>query len=202
MAQSLSVTISDINKDLKKKESQFAKAINATTSDFGRRGQGWVSQEVRKVYGTDLKTIKSTYKGFKKDGKIKVGGVKIDNIKLIYNGRLLTITHFKMTPKVRPSGNRPYQVKAEIIKGARKVVNKAFLAEGRGGATLAWRRVKASGGYKGKGNQYPSRYPIRPIKTVSVPQMVSSKRTQPAIQKRIGEELTKRWEHNVSRFNK
>ena len=80
MAQSLSVTISDINKDLKKKESQFAKAINATTSDCGRRGQGWVSQEVRKVYGTDLKTIKSTYKGFKKDGKIKVLEIELLNI--------------------------------------------------------------------------------------------------------------------------
>ena len=188
MAQSLSVTISDINKDLKKKESQFAKAINATTSNFGRRGQGWVSQEVRKVYGTDLKTIKSTYKGFKKDGKIKVGGVKIDNIKLNYNGRSLTITHFGMTPKVRPA--KPYQVKAAVLKGAKKVVaSDAFVASPKG-ATLAWRRKGAE------------RMPIAPVKTISVPQMVASERTQPAIQKRIGEELTKRWEHNVSRFNK
>lgn len=188
MAQSLSVRISDINKGLKKKESQFAKAINATTSDFGRRGQGWVSQEVRKVYGTDLKTIKGAYRGFKKDGKVKVGGVSIDNIKLNYNGRLLTITHFGMTPKVRQS--KPYQVKAAVLKGAKKVVaSDAFLASPKG-ETLAWRRAGTE------------RTPIKPIKTVSVPQMVASERTQPAIQKRISEELTKRWEHNIERFNK
>lgn len=189
MAKNISISLlSDIKSDLKKKESQFAKAINATTSDFGRRGQGWVSQEVRKVYGVDQKTMKSTYKGYKKNGTIKVGGVNIDNIELKYNGRLLTITHFGMTPKVRPG--KPYQVKAAILKGSKKVISDdAFLAAPKG-TTLAWRR---------KGRE---RMPIVPIKTLSVPQMVTSERTQPAIQKRIGDELNKRWAHNVKRFNK
>ena len=189
MAKNVSIKLlEDVKDDLKKKESQFAKAINATTSDFGRRGQGWVSQEVRKVYGIDLKTIKGSYKGFKKDGKVKVGGVNIDNIKLNYNGRLLTITHFGMTPKVKPS--KPYQIKAAVLKGSKKVVaTNAFLASPKG-VTLAWKR------------EGTERMPIKPIKTVSVPQMITSKRTQPSIQKRIGEELTKRWEHNVRRFNK
>lgn len=189
MSSGISITISNIRRDLERKQSQFAKAINATVSDFSKRGPGWISQEVRKVYGTDLKTIKSTYKGFYKEGKIKVGGVKIDNIKLKYNGRLLTITHFRMTPKTRPSNSKPYQVKAEIIKGARKSFRKAFLASPKG-TTLAWKR------------EGEERLPIRPIKTVSVPQMVGSKRTQPQIQARIREELNKRWLHNVKRFNK
>ncbi len=189
MGRTISIDLlSDIKADLEKKESQFAKAINATTSDFGRRGQGWVSQEVRKVYGADLKTIKSAYQGYEKKGKVRVGGVKIDNIGLKYNGRLLTITHFGMTPKTRPA--KPYQVKAAVLKGAKKVVAAdAFIAASKG-AMLAWRRI-------GK-----KRTPIAPVKAISVPQMVVSKRTQPAIQKRIREELTKRWEHNVDRFNK
>lgn len=184
----LTVTVSDIKKDLEKKQSQFAKAINATTSDFGRRGQGWVSQEVRKVYNTDLKTIKSTYKGYKKEGKIRVGGVQIDNVKLLYQGRTLTLSHFGMTPKARPS--KPYQVKAAVLKGAKKVVaSDAFVGSPKG-VTLAFRR---------EGSE---RLPIKALRALSVPQMVTSDRTEPSISKRISEELEKRWEHNVERFNK
>lgn len=195
----ISVDIKAVTEGLERKQRNMGKAINATVSDFGRRGPGWISQEVRKVYGVDAKTVKSDYKGYEKEGKVKVGGVKIDNVKLKYSGRVLTISHFKMTPKARPS--KPYQVKAEIIRGRKRVVNKAFLAD-PSGPVLAFKRTKAKAGSKGKAIKYPTRYPIKTIKTVSVPQMVESKMVSPELQKRIGVELKKRWDHNVERFDK
>lgn len=194
----ISVDIKAVTEGLERKQRNMGKAINATVSDFGRRGHGWVSQEVRKVYGVDATRIKDDYKGPKKKGTVKVGGVKIDNVQLKYKGRLLTITHFKMTPKTRPS--KPYQVKAAVIKGVKKVVGKSvFLAPTKkknedgtieDGKIIAWRRTGAE------------RLMIMPIKAISSEQMITSERTQPGIQKRISGELKKRWDHNVDRFDK
>lgn len=184
----LAIGISDVAKELEKHKVQFAKCINATCTDFAKRGPGWVSQEVRQVYGISAADFKKEYKGYTKDGKIKIGHVPIDNIKLRYSGRTLTIKHFGMAPKERP--NKKYKVSARIFKGQKKIVSsKAFIATAHN-STLAWKRVGRD------------RMPIRPVKTLSVPQMVTSKYTEIPVQNRISQELVKRWDHNVDRFNK
>lgn len=185
----IAMTISDISKDLEKHQEQFAKCINATCSDFGKRAPGWVSQEIRKTYNISPSEIKSKYKGYDKSGKVRIGHTDIDNIRLKYKGRPLNIIHFEMRPKKRP--NRPYNVSARIFNHRRKMISsKAFIGVGKGDVTLAFKRKTRS------------RYPIRTVQSLSVPQMVTSPYTEKPIQERISKELTKRWDHNVDRFNK
>lgn len=195
-----------IKKELAKRQSRLGNALNATARDFGKRAPGWISQEVRNIYGTNAGTVKEAFQYAKKSGTVKVSGVKgdriqVNNMQLIYRGRLLTPVHFRMTPKVRP--NKRYQVKATILKGERKsLASDAFLA-GTGGESdgeesdgeesetqIAFRRAGAE------------RLPIYPIKTVSVPQMITSDRTQDTINKRISKEMNKRLKHHIKRLNK
>ena len=185
----LAIGISDVTKELEKHKEQFAKCINATCSDFAKSGPGWVSQEVTKVYGIKPSDFKTQYRGYTKAGKIKIGHVPIDNIKLRYSGRTLTIKHFGMTPTQIPK-RKPYKVSAAVFKGRKKMVSsKAFIATANN-STLAWKRVGRD------------RMPIRPVKTLSAPQMVTSQYTEIPIQRRISYNLAKRWDHHVDRFNK
>lgn len=177
--------ISSMNRD-------SAKVINRTIGDFKSRGPGWVSQEVVKEYNIKKKDVNETKKGVKNAGKIRVGGVSLDNIEIIYQGRLLTPTHFSMKPTARPAGNVPYVVSAQIKKseGRKALGSKVFLAKsgGEGTTQIPFQRVGAA------------RLPIKPIKTVSVPQMITNETVSENIHKRISEELAKRLEHNMNRI--
>lgn len=168
-----------------------AKVINQTINDFRSRGPGWVSQEVVKEYNIKKKDVNETKKGIKNAGKVRVGGVSLNNLEIKYQGRVLTPTHFSMKPTSRPAKGKTYTVSAQIKKsGSRKVLShKAFLAEsGRAGTIqIPFQRT-------GK-----NRYPIQSIKTVSVPQMITNETVSENIHKRINEELGKRLEHNLKR---
>lgn len=177
--------ISSMNRD-------SAKVINRTIGDFKSRGPGWVSQEVVKEYNIKKKDVNETKKGVKNAGKVRVGGVSLDNLEIHYQGRLLTPTHFSMKPTSRPANGRAYTVTAQIKKsGGRKALgSKAFLAKsGREGTVqIPFQRVGAA------------RLPINPIKTVSVPQMITNETVSENIHKRINEELAKRLDHNLKRI--
>lgn len=177
--------ISSMNRD-------SAKVINRTIGDFRTRGPGWVSQEVVKEYNIKKKEVNSSKKGIKSAGKIRVGGVSLDNLEIKYQGRLLTPTHFSMKPTARPVNGSPYVVTAQIKKGGgRKVLgSKVFLAKsGREGTVqIPFQRVGAA------------RLPIKAIKTLSIPQMITNETVAENIHKRINEELGKRLEHNLNRI--
>lgn len=182
--------LAEVEAGLKAKEAQVIKAVNATTNDFKSRGPGWVSQEVTQVYAIKKKDVTRTKKGAKVNGKVSIAGVKLNNVEIEYRGSLLTPVHFKMTPKKRPA-KRGYRVSAEIKKGSKVRLPKGvFLADNGGGTEIPFQRESTE------------RLPIRSVKSVSVPQMITNKDTAQKIQERINTELDKRLAHNLERFNK
>lgn len=192
-------------------------AIKRTVSDFTTRAPAWVSKGIRQHYGVDTAAIKEAGPKTKKGAtSIKVSGISVDGATLEYKGRTLTPTHFKMSPKVRPSGQqakqirvpgqaiatakgspvamiRPpkkYTVKATILKGGRASMKPGtFIASGNGGATLPFQRTDEG------------RTPIEAVRTLSVPQMISGKAKQ-TIEETISTKLAERFEHHVQQAMK
>ena len=143
-----------------------------------------------------------------------MAGVQVDSASLVYKGRTLTPTHFKMSPKSRPSAQqkkpiripgqliagagdvamvrppRPYQVKATIIKGSRvSLGSNVFLTGGNGGSMLPFQKT-------GRG-----RSPIEAVRTLSVPQMIDGKARQ-TIETTISEKLGERFNHYIDQVMK
>lgn len=179
----------DVIKELKGMEAKSKKVINRTVGDFKTRGPGWVSQEIVKEYNIKKKEISSSLSEKKNVGTIKVSGTSLDNIQLIYRGRLLTPTHFQMKPTTRPAKGRAYSVTAEVKKssGRKALSSKAFLANsGAAGTTqIPFQRTT------------DARLPIQSIKTLSIPQMITNKTVTENINERISTELKKRLAHHV-----
>lgn len=195
MAGAMNIVIEgyeDVLKQIDSMQKDSAKVINRTIGDFKTRGPGWVSQEVVREYNIKKKDVNETKKGVKNAGKIRVGGVSLDNIEIQYQGRLLTPTHFAMKPTARPANGIAYTVTAQIKKkGSRKALShKVFLAKsgGEGTKQIPFQRVGSA------------RLPITTIKTVSVPQMITNETVEENIYKRISEELGKRLDHNLKRI--
>ncbi|MFR2694364.1 MAG: hypothetical protein ACLTBV_30970 [Enterocloster bolteae] len=112
-----------------------------------------------------------------------------ESVVLTYKGRVLTPTHFKMKPTQRKP--KPYRVSQEVFKGQRKNLPVGvFLASsgGEGSTQIPFQR------------ESESRYPIKSIKTLSVPQMIENEKVQPLIQQNIDEGLSKRLENHVKQM--
>lgn len=184
----------DLVKDINGMQAKSKKVVERTVADFKSRGPGWVSQEVVKEYNIKKKDINEAKKGVKNAGKIKVRGTRIDDLSIVYQGRLLTPTHFGMTPKVRPEGGKAYTVQAKIKKsgGKKSLGHKVFLARSgkEGSIQIPFQR---------RGDE---RMPIDVIKTVSVPQMITNDKVSAAIHDRINTELGKRLEHHLKQLKK
>lgn len=185
-------------------------AIKRTVSDFTSRGPGWVSKGIREHYGVDTAAIKEAAQRPKRGRtSIRVAGVSVDGASLEYKGRTLTPTHFKMSPKARPTAqqNKPlripgqligngspvamvrppkrYTVKATIIKGQRAAMSSdTFLTAGNGGVVLPYQRT-------GDG-----RTPIEAVRTLSVPQMIDG-RARETIEQLIDTKLGERFNHHI-----
>lgn len=214
----MSISIANYAKlcaDLNAMNKDTEHAVQRTVSDFKSRAPAWVSAAVSEEYTIKKSEVKAALTGAKKIGSIKVSGIAIDNIGLEYSGRLLTPLHFKMKPK-RPSVKKDkapclipgeniggvsdvvavhpvkaYQISMEVHKGKAKALpGDAFLGSNKGGAFIPFQRV-------GDG-----RKPIYPLKTVSVPQMITNEKVAETIQKNIEEGLTKRLEHHTQQAMK
>lgn len=201
-------------KGLKKKLDDMKKApqkvMKALYSDARKRVPGWVASEVTDVYG-----VKKTEITGKKIGGVRMQGGDIKNLKVIYTGRPLTHTHFSMSPKVPKEGGS-YTLKATVIKGQRKTLGnvkkltkaqraslaKNFTGSGsKGSLNSPIMLMRANGGqYLPFQRKSADRNDIDVIKTVSLPQMVSSERTHEAIQTAISEGLGERLEHHMKRY--
>lgn len=211
--------IDKLKKDLAKMDAQAQKAVNRTVSDVKSRAPAWVSASVTEVYTIKKAEVKAALTGTKKGvGSIKIGGVSLDNVQLIYSGRALTPIHFKMKPtkpptKRAPEGRRipgqlvksdkrvgdvaivnpiaPYQITVETFKGKiTKLDAGAFLAPNKGGGFIPFQRTG------------DSRTPIESIKRLSIPQMIENDEVREKIQKRLSEGIASRLEHNVDRLAK
>lgn len=202
--------------DLKKINADSEKAIRRTVSDFKTRAPAWISAAVSEEYTIKKSEVKGAMTGAKKIGSIKVSGVAVDNIGLEYKGRTLTPIHFKMKPK-KPSVKREkdrrlipgenvdgfdgevapvypikaYQVTVEIHKGQTKSLGSSvFLGSNGGGGYIPFQRTG------------DSRTPIKSIKSVSVPQMITNDKVAEEIQRRIEEGMIARLNHHVEQAMK
>lgn len=171
------------------------KAISRTISDCKQRAPAQVTKAVTAVYGIKASEVTEAGKGAKRGaktvGSIKVKGVSVDNVQLVYKDRLLTPVHFSMTPKTRPDNGKKYKIKAGILKGTKKVLGTGlFLApSGKAGTTeIPWKRATEK------------RLPLHVIKTVSIPQMITNEKVSADIKARMDELLTTRLQHNVERL--
>lgn len=199
-----------LKKELDDMKKAPQKVMKAMTSDAVKRVPGWIATEVTQTYGVKKSDITG-----KKIGNVQIKGSDITkNLKVIYTGRPLTHTHFSMSPKV-PKAGGGYTLKATVIKGQRSTLGNVKKLTKKQRAALA-KNFTGSGTKKSdhspimlmraNGGQYlpfqrksTNRNNIEVIKTVSLPQMVSSERTAANIQKAIDEGLGKRLEHHMQR---
>lgn len=187
--------------------------IQRTMSDMKNRVPGWVANEVVKVYGIKKGEITPSKagKGGKKAGSVRARGETIASIEIVYTGRVLTPTHFGMTPKAPPAG-RGYTLKASILKGSkstlgkvkklskkqRAMIGKNFRRQGTRSSDHSPIMLMRTGGtYIPFQRKSTNRKDLEAIKTVSLPQMVSSDRTKDSIEKAINEGLEKRLEQHM-----
>ena len=190
MAISIKANIDNVIKGLDQEKANAEKVVRRTVGDMRSLGPGWVSKAVREEYNISAKDVKQACH-VEKAGSISFSGTEVDNLALVYKGRVLTPTHFKMKPTSRKP--KPYTVTAEIKKGQRKALSSiAFLAH--------------SGGSNSKEipfqRQGAARLPIEAIKTISVPQMIQdgNGNAKPGIEEAINEGLEKRFEHYCKQY--
>ena len=195
----MDITISgyeNLMHEIQNMQGKGKKVINRTIGDFKKRGPGWISQEIVKEYNIKKADINEHKKGVRNKGTARVRGVRLDQVQLVYQGRVLTPTHFGMKPKARPARG-PYIVTAQIKKTeSRKPLGErgVFLAaSGREGTMqIPFQRQAAD----------TKRLPIEVIKTVSVPQMITNEKVSEDIHSRINIELGKRLEHHLKQVMK
>ncbi|NLH01168.1 MAG: serine/arginine repetitive matrix protein 2 [Clostridiales bacterium] len=190
------------------------KVLESTFNDAKKRVPSWVAAEVSKVYG-----IKKAEIGNGEAGQVKVRGNSLDDLTIIYSGRMLSPSHFGMTPKA--PGANAYTLKAEIIRGQRVTLGKVkklskeqraelgknFRREGTRNSNRSPIMLMHTGNQKASGTDYipfqrksTDRKDIEAVKSISLPQMVSSERAAPGIRKAISEGLEKRLDHNMERY--
>lgn len=197
-----------LREDLAKLEQAPKKAMKATISDVNRRAPGWIAAEVAKQYGVKKAEVNSGSLG-----KVKIEGDSLETVKITYTGRVLTPTHFGMTPKAPPAG-RGYTLKASIIKGSKKTMGQVKKLTKKQRAALA-KNLTRSGTQNSTsspimlmrtGSTYipfqrisTNRKDVVAIKTLSLPQMVSG-RASDGISKAINENVGKRLNHQLERY--
>lgn len=186
------------------------KVMKSITAEAKKRVPGWVAAEVTKEYGIKKGEITG-----QKVGKVRAEGKSIKKVKVIYTGRLLTPTHFSMSPKVPKEGGS-YTLKATIIKGQRATLGKVKKLTKKQRALLDknFTRTGTQNSHhspvmllRANGGQYlpfqrksKNRDDIEAVKTISLPQMVGSERTAEGIQRAINEGLGKRLDHYLERY--
>lgn len=188
------------------------KVMKSPTSDARKRVPGWVAAEVTKAYGAKKSEITG-----KKLGTLKIEGSSFKDLKFIYDGRMLTHTHFSMSPK-QPKAGGGYTLKATILKGERATLGKVKKLTKKQRAALI-KNLTGSGTKKSdhspimlmraNGGQYlpfqrvsTNRNDIKIRKAISLPQMISNERTKENIQQSINDNLSKRIDHHVERYMK
>lgn len=174
-------------KELKGFESELSEATYAALTRTMDHVKAKTAQLVSKEYSVKSSFVKSLYKP---DGKSS--GNRIRNMGLLIVGRTLTLARFPHSPMKPRKGK--YAVKVAIKRG-----------EGRKAITTKPLPFIASTGAKSEGKiQYnvfvrlgKKRLPIKPLYTLSVPQMVTIKKVVDQIQEAANNKLSERLEHEI-----
>ena len=198
-----------LKKQIKALEKAPAKVMTSLTNEAKKRVPGWVAAEVTKEYGVKKGEITS-----QKIGTVRAEGNKVSEVRVVYKGRALTPTHFNMSPK-SPNPGGAYALKATIVKGQRttlgkvkKLTKKQRSAMGKNFTRSGTRTsdhspimlMPTGATYIPFQRKSVDRKDVHAIKTLSLPQMVASKRTEEGIQKAINDNLGKRLDHYMNRY--
>lgn len=195
-------------KNLKKMRKTSETVNKRIVSDFRTRAPSWIAAEVSKVYGIGKKDVNTV-------GKMKVQGDSVSSVEVVYRGRVLTPTHFKMSPTTpKPA----YTLKAEIIKGEKKTLGKVkkptkkqrkemaknFTHSGERKSQRSPIMLMSTGGTNYIPFQRTSvnRNDIHAVKTISVPQMVSNEKVHTNITNAINTGMEKRIAHHMKLLQK
>lgn len=203
--------LANLRKKLDDKKKGPEQVLKHMKADAKKRVPGWIATEVTKVYGIKKGDITG-----QKVGKVRADGKDFKDLRFTYTGRVLTPSHFNMSPKA-PNPGGAYTLKATIIKGQRTTLGKVKKLTKKQRAELA-KNLTRSGEQRSDhspimlmrtGSTYipfqrksVNRNDVEAIKTVSLPQMVSSERTEEAIRRAISAGLVKRMEHYEKRYLK
>ena len=201
-------------------DEQGRKAVKATVRDVKARAPSWIAQEVTSVYNIKKGEITPSGKNSSKPKKmagsgkpkkmassIQITGETIEELAITYKGRLLTPVHFGMTPKDPPRG-KSYTLKASVLKGQKKVIGRYLNPRTPGGpfSQRSHNILMGTGNTKSDGTSWipfqrmsKTRTDIKKLTTISVPQMITSDRTNEAIMLRLNTETSKRLEHHMKR---
>ena len=212
MAGSVSVQLANLRQlaaDVQAIETGGRKAITSTVKDVKARAPGWIAQEVTAVYNIKKGEITPSSGGKPKKmaGSIRITGETIEELTLTYKGRLLTPVHFGMTPKAPPKG-KSYTLKVQVLKGSKKVLGRYKNTRTPGGpfSQRSHNILMGTGNTQEGGTNWipfqrmsKTRTDIKKVTTISVPQMITSDRTNEAIMLRINTETAKRLDHHLKR---
>ncbi len=209
---SISAQLSNLSQlvaDVRAIEEGGRRAISSTVKDVKARAPGWIAQEVTGVYNIKKSEIvpSSSGKPKKMAGSIRITGETIEELAITYKGRLLTPVHFGMTPKSPPSG-KSYTLKVQVLKGQKKVIGRYKNTRTPGGpfSQRSHNILMGTGNTQAGGTNWipfqrmsKTRTDIKKVTTISVPQMITSDRTNEAIMLRLNTETSKRLEHHMKR---
>ena len=196
----ITADVQGVISSLEKMEGDCKKTVQQTIYDIKDRVPAWVRKAVRQEYNVkDGSTIKWEPRIHSGGGG---GGTEVDNLVLEWHDRLLTHTHFGMKPTKRPEGKRNYEITATVKKGQKRVLHgksryqgMPFLVRsgGEGTKQIPFQREGAH------------RYPIMAIKTIGLPQMISTgspENVKPEVMEPVQEKIGKRYAHYVDRLKK
>lgn len=215
-----------IQKDIRKLGHAPEMVSRRVVSDFKGRAPGWIAKEVSAVYNVKQGEVKPSQKGSvgSSIGNINIRGKTISSVALVYRGRLLTPTHFNMTPKEPPhTRNSGYTIKVSIKKKQRKTLGKVkklnkkqkknigknFTKQGGQNSPKSPIMLLHTGNKKGGGTNYipfqrvsQQRNDLKAIKTISMPQMISNPVVKERIDYTLSVEMEKRLNHHMERYMK
>lgn len=193
-------------------------ALKATMNDIRKRGPTWIAKGVAEDYGISAKEV--TGGGVV---NLSVRGSGFKDLTLQYTGRMLTPTHFHMTPTAPKPGRGGYTIKATIKKGNRATIGKVkkiskkqwanigrnFTRQGTRNSPESPPMLSYTGNKKlGGTNFIPFQRTKQPgvmdkvIKTIAVPQMIKdgSGNLKPAVEEQLNTNIEKRFNHYVDRY--
>ena len=196
----------EVQKKLKNIEKQSAIVTKRTISDIKKRAPGWVATSVTKTYNIKKAEILGSQKNKKPIGKVKVEGETIDELQLVFEGRLLTPVHFGMTPKKPPAGGKSYILKAQFFKGKQVVIGRYNKKKIPGGpySERSHNILMPTGASSPEKVPYipfqrmsKNRKDIKKFTTLSVPQMITNEEVSKDIRSTLNENIEKRLDHHM-----
>lgn len=204
MAVNVQVDIAEALAELRELESRSSMAMERTMKDIKSRGPSWIAKGASEGYNMSAANIKNNV-------KLSVKGGGIGDLVFDYRGRMLTPSHFKMSPTAPKPG--AYTIKATIVRGRRSTIGKVKKLTKKQRANIG-RNFTGQGKRNSptsppmlitKSNKLPFQRTTQPgnldkaIKTISVPQMIKDGKgnTKPKVKKNLTENIQKRFENHT-----